>query len=72
MADAEREQETVEPDLAPQVDRREQFVDDEFGHPLARHQLGAMFVEPEDIGGRGDQPVAEELLDPHQPRPLMS
>ncbi|MCY1172548.1 hypothetical protein D9M73_126840 [compost metagenome] len=69
MADAEREQEAVEPDLATQVDRGEQFVDDQFRHAVAGDQRLAMFVQAEDVGGGGDQAVAEKLLDPHQPQP---
>ena len=61
MADAEREQEAVERDRPLLLDRR-----DHLGRPHAPILLprGKLFLgQAEDIGGRFDQPVAEERLD---------
>src|SRR3546814_4800300 len=70
MPDAEREQEAVKRRLPPRIDRRHQIVDRQFPPTLALDQLALARVQPEDIGGRMDQPVAGKTPDCDQPNPF--
>ena len=69
MADAEREEEAVERRRALRVDRRDQIVAPR-SRPSARGRADRSLRQPEDVGRRLEQAVAEEALDMDDAEPL--
>ena len=70
LADAERVDEAVEADGGALADGGDEIFQRFRAPPLARLDVGAFLMKPEDVGRRGDQPVLAESLDMLGPQPL--